>query len=55
MKFKIEYWYRYRAGGELEKDFEVEEIEADSYEEACNKIKSNKKRRVFNFKNVTNE
>lgn len=53
MTFKIEYWFRHRVGGELEKDFEVENIEADSYEEACNKIRSNKKRRVFNFSNRT--
>lgn len=53
MTFKIEYWYLYR--GADEKDCEIEEIEANSYEEACNKIKSNKKRRVFNFKNKTNE
>lgn len=53
MIFKIEFWFRY--AGANEKDFEIENVEAEDYEEACEKITTGKKRRVFDFKNLNDE
>lgn len=35
--FEITVWYRYVTAGELEKDFEVHDIQANNIQEAVNK------------------